>query len=102
MLKVKRISCSKQLVLPQDSQKCDKLYFFAVEAASSAQIGRAAFEYSTTETMLSRILSPIQSAHLMDKVSMLLMTKVDVESVRYMADRVRVFGYIVLDPELSR
>lgn len=74
----------------------------AVEAASSAQISRAAFEYCTTETMLSRILSPIQSAHLMDKVSMLLTTKADPESVRYMADRVRVFGYIVLDPELSR
>ena len=74
-----------------------------MQAASSAQIGRAAFEYCTTETTLSRILSPMQSAHLMDKVSMLLATnKVDPDSVRYMADRVRVFGYIVLDPELSR
>lgn len=62
----------------------------------------AAYEYSCVESTLSRILSPLQSAQLMDKVSLLMATSVDAQSIQYMADRIRFFSFIILDREMSR
>lgn len=74
----------------------------AVEASSSAQIAMAAFEYSSVETTLSRILSPLQSAQLMDKVALLMATSVEAQSIQFMSDRIRFFSFLVLDKDMSR